>query len=45
MIAVVSAGAYLVVVQGGIYWVWNKSANAKNANEPDETKHEHLYVL
>jgi hypothetical protein len=45
MIAVVGAGAFLVIVQDGIYWFSNRRVRAKNASEPDETKHERLYVL
>jgi len=45
MIGVVAAGAVMVVVQEGIYWNWNRRVRAKNMMEPDETKHERLYIM
>lgn len=44
MIGVVSAGAALVLLQEGIYWLWNQRARASNAQEEDQTKYKRLYV-
>ena len=45
MIAVVSAGAALVIVQEVIYWKWNKKLRDRNEGEEDEAEKSYLYVM
>jgi hypothetical protein len=44
MISVVSAGAFLIIIQEIIYWDYNRKAKAKNEGVTDETQKIRLYV-